>query len=226
MKIISLKSIQKFTAISLIFLLFLVNYSFESEVPDPDIPKIDSHKMTVDVGGWIREDVENQIYVKYCNAGATDATNAYVEVALDTAITFVSSLLPWTYLGGNAFSFEVGDVEFNSCDYFRITTALPCNTMIGQTHCIAAHIFPDARCLPSSPIGDEDLDVRSELASTNLANKGRLTETPSAFSEGFITAFANSNNLDFSVVQCLEVLEPADFMDEQVEPSVLVDSSH
>lgn len=280
MKIINYKSSQKYIPIFFLILLFLLSYLFKFDSLNPNIPikTIDNcQKMTVNVGGWIREDIENEIYIKYCNGGAIDAKNVYIEVTFDTAFMFVSCPLPWTNLGENTYSFEIGDVPYNSCDYFRIKTNLTCNTTIGQTHCIEAHIFPDSLCAPPHPnevgsIADLEITYNPDsititmvgqgemhnsqaylviqenniqkteqylLAPGNsfklkvpsngspyriyakqtagyfyeenqpsIAIEGHLTNTNSAFSEGFITAFANTNNLDDWIVQCLEVLVP------------------
>jgi len=83
------------------------------------------------------------------------AENAYVEVTLDDYLTYQSSTLPFVAQDGNVFTFELGDVAVNDCGSFEITAFLDCDsTIIGQTHCSEAHIFPDSLCIPSSPQWD------------------------------------------------------------------------
>ncbi len=138
------------------------NYdSLHLDIPIKSI--VDCPIMTVDIGLYgLKKCLDETVNVYFCNEGTVDATDVYIEVTLDTAFTFVSCPVPWTNLGGNTYSFDIGDVPYNSCDYFSINTTLTCYTQVGQTHCIEAHIFPDSLCVPPSPIWDgsiTDLEV-------------------------------------------------------------------
>lgn len=268
----------------------LTNFdSLNLDIPIKSI--VDCPIMTVNVGViGMRRCMNPRIYIYYCNEGTVDATDVYVEVTLDTAFTFVSCPIPWTNLGGNTYSFDIGNVPYNSCNKFEILTNLSCNTTIGQAHCIEAHIFPDSLCVPPQAIWDgsiTDLGVNCAPDSitftiTNIGQSGMNTSqdyiivednvilktdqyqlTPSddfklkvpsngstyrmyaeqaigyfpsdyvptvaiegcgtnafgTFSQGFINAYANTNNLDYSITRCIEVTGPFDPNDKRAQPT-------
>lgn len=85
--------------------------------------------------------------VNYCNQGNDTAKSAYVEIELDSNIIVDSASLPYIYLGGNAYVFDLGDVAENNCGTFYLDVHVPCDTtLLGQEHCITADIFPDTTC--------------------------------------------------------------------------------
>ncbi len=120
---------------------------------------LDCELMTVDVSTPIlRRCFDNVYTVTYCNTGTEDALNAYVEVEFDDDFQVNSSDIPWnTPQVGNLYVFDLGTVPYNSCGSFEIHTTLDPNcdtTVIGQTHCVAAHIYPDSSCFPVDPNWD------------------------------------------------------------------------
>ncbi|MCP4439591.1 MAG: T9SS type A sorting domain-containing protein [Aureispira sp.] len=85
--------------------------------------------------------------VNYCNLGNDTAQQAYVEIELDTNIIVDSTSIPYLSLGGNTYLFDLGDVAESNCGSFYINVHVPCDTtLLGETHCIEAHIFPDTTC--------------------------------------------------------------------------------
>ncbi len=104
--------------------------------------------MTVDVSTpFLRRCFDNTYTIQYCNEGTVAAENAAVEVELDPYLTLQSAELPYTVLGNNLYRFELGDVPYDTCGSFRFTTYLDCDsTVLGQTHCVEAHILPDTLC--------------------------------------------------------------------------------
>ncbi len=85
--------------------------------------------------------------VHYCNSGMVAAQNAYVQVQLDTFITYNSSLIPAVNLGNNLYQFNIGTVEPGDCGYFYLNVTVDCDTnLAGITHCTEAHIYPDSVC--------------------------------------------------------------------------------
>lgn len=105
--------------------------------------------MTVDVSvPFLRRCFDNTYTIQYCNEGTAVAENAAVEVQLDPYLSMQSADLPYSNLGGNLYRFELGDVPSDTCGRFRFTAYLDCNaTVLGQTHCVEAHILPDTLCL-------------------------------------------------------------------------------
>lgn len=87
-------------------------------------------------------------HVQYCNWGMADAQNAYIDVELDTFMTYDTSSIAATHLGGNLYRFALGTVPQGYCGNFFIDVNILCDTnLAGITHCTQAHIYPDSSCL-------------------------------------------------------------------------------
>ena len=113
-------------------------------------PIISCTNLTVSLTApMLRRCFENTYYVNYCNNGTVNATNAYIDVTLDPYLDFNTSAQAFTNLGNNVFRFFVGNVETGKCGSFSFTATVNCDsTILGQTHCTEAHIFPDTVCSP------------------------------------------------------------------------------
>ncbi len=115
-------------------------------------PIINCPWLTVDISTpFLRRCFENNYTVHYCNDGTTSAEDAYVEVEFDPFLEVQSSSLPWTTQVGNTYTFDVGTLDPGDCGSFNVRTLVNCDsTILGQTHCTQAHIFPDSLCLPDA----------------------------------------------------------------------------
>jgi hypothetical protein len=113
-------------------------------------PTISCTNLTVSLSApMLRRCFQNTYYLNYCNNGTVNATNAFIDVALDHYLDFNSSVQSYTNLGSNVFRFHVGNVETGKCGSFSFTATVNCDsTILGQTHCSEAHIFPDTVCSP------------------------------------------------------------------------------
>lgn len=118
----------------------------------PQRPLIECPQLTIDIAvPFLRRCFDNTYTVQYCNQGTLTAEDAFVEVSLDAAMQFVSATLPVSSQNGNTLTFQLGDIAINTCGSFQITAYLGCdNTVLGQTHCTEAHIFPDSSCIQSN----------------------------------------------------------------------------
>lgn len=112
--------------------------------------------LSVDLGApFLRRCFENNYTIRYCNEGTLPAEDAYIEVTFDDYLNVVSSTLPSSAQNGNTYTFEVGDVAIGDCNDFQVTVEVDCdNTVLGQTHCSTAHIYPDSICGSTSPDWD------------------------------------------------------------------------
>ncbi|MCB0570275.1 MAG: DUF11 domain-containing protein [Phaeodactylibacter sp.] len=140
-------------------------------------PGIDCPLMQVDVSTpFLRRCFENQYTVQYCNEGTTDAVDAAVEVELDPHLSLTSAELPFQNLGNNRYRFEIGTVPYNSCGDLKFTAYLDCdNTVLGQTHCVEAFIFPDTLCQEpanSTPIVEVEAGCTGDSVYFILRNIG------------------------------------------------------
>lgn len=136
-----------------------VNLSAFGESETVDFPTqaiIDCPLLTVDISTpFLRRCFENTYYVSYCNQGTITAEDAYVEVIFDEYLNVINSSIPWTSQTDSLYVFEVGDLEVGDCGSFQIVTEVNCdNTVLGQTHCTSAQIFPDTICNPISSLWD------------------------------------------------------------------------
>lgn len=112
--------------------------------------------LEVDISApFLRRCFDNTYTVHYCNYGTVTAEDAYVEVTLDPYLTYQSSTLPFSTQNRNTLTFDLGDVAVNECGDFQTTAYLDCDsTVLGQTLCTEAHIFPDSLCIPTNAAWD------------------------------------------------------------------------
>ncbi len=104
--------------------------------------------MSVDVSApFLRRCFDNNVYFQYCNLGTELADSAWIDVTLDPFLTLLSCPLPYSSMGNNVFRIALGDVAQGDCGQFSMVVNVSCDsTIIGQTHCISAHAFPDTLC--------------------------------------------------------------------------------
>lgn len=115
------------------------NFSAQADILCP--------RLEVDLAaGFLRRCFPSYYQVQYCNRGTLDAENAYVEVTLDDFISLENSSISWSSVSGNTYTFPVGNVGVGECSNFFIEVLISCDAQLGQTHCSAAHIFPDTLC--------------------------------------------------------------------------------
>ena len=102
----------------------------------------------------LRKCTDNVYTVRYCNAGSAPSTDTRVEVQLDPDLAYVSSSIAGfeNPLGSNNYVFNIGTVPEGECSSFTITAFLTCDNeiVLGRTHCVTAHIYPDTFCVPSA----------------------------------------------------------------------------
>ena len=97
---------------------------------------------------FLRRCYPNTYYVSYCNEGTVPEGSAYIEVNFDEWLTVDSSSLAWSSQDGQTFTFEIDTLDVGECGGFQVYTTLDCDsTMLGQTHCVTAHSYPDSICL-------------------------------------------------------------------------------
>ena len=127
--------------------------------------------MSVSVGtAFLRRCFDNNAYVQYCNQGSETADSARVDVILDEFLEFVSADLPHEALGNNTFRFQLGNIASGDCDQFGLVVYVNCDsTVLGQTHCIAAHAYPDTLCTPVPDWSGATVVAEAECQDTVVA---------------------------------------------------------
>ena len=138
------------------FGLDLNNFFDTISVDFPMQSVTDCPHMSVDLSApQLRRCFENTYYVQYCNDGTLPEANAYVEILFDSFLNITTSSLPYNDLGDNLFSFDIGNMEVGECGNFTVNVMVDCDsTVLGQTHCVEAHIYPDSFCIIDSVIWD------------------------------------------------------------------------
>jgi len=103
---------------------------------------------------YLRRCYENTYTVRYYNYGTLAAPNAVISIELDPFLTPTGSTLPYIQ-SGDSLIFSIGQVASLAGGTFQFTTLLDCDsTVLGQTHCVEANIFPDSLCYQFSPDWD------------------------------------------------------------------------
>ena len=112
--------------------------------------------LEVDLGTpFLRRCYESTYYVRYANTGTADAQNAYVDIYLDPYLSLQYSTILGSQLPNNIWRFPIGDVAWGESGRFNLRVLVNCDsTVLGQTHCSAAYIFPDTICFPMNSSSD------------------------------------------------------------------------
>lgn len=131
----------------------------------------DCEDLQVDISApYLNRCAFNDYIVRYCNQGTRSSSNAYIEVQLDEDFIFNSSTVTATNLGNNLYRFDIGDVDIEECGNFTIRVFVNCfSTIVGQTHCMEAQIFPDDICLTPNPNWDNSsIKVDGDCLGSNI----------------------------------------------------------
>lgn len=96
----------------------------------------------------LRRCFENKLVLSYYNSGTAMASDAFIEVVLDTFMDYRSSSIPVSLQTGKILRFNIGEVEVDERGQIYISVILSCNAKLGDVHCVEAYIYPDSLCIP------------------------------------------------------------------------------
>lgn len=121
----------------------------------------------------------NDYYVNYCNQGSIEQEDSYIIVTLDEHLALTSASETFTEEAENVYRFDLGTLDVLECGRIIITVEVLCDvTMLGQTLCSTAEIFPFSRGCLNAGLWTE-VDVRAaancqadEEVILNLENRG------------------------------------------------------
>jgi uncharacterized repeat protein (TIGR01451 family) len=132
---------------SLPVFLSVVQDTVEQDVPV--LAVADCPYMTVQVAApWLERCYDSYVWVTCCNEGTEGADSAWVDVTLDPALLFTDTTLNYEALGNNTFRFQLGAMPRGDCQNFMFSVYVDCDsTVLGQTTCISAHVYPDSLCV-------------------------------------------------------------------------------
>ncbi len=120
-------------------------------------PKTDCPLLEVSVSSAFLRRCDTATYnIQFCNSGSILAEDAVLDLVLDDDLTYISSNWPNTPTQiGDTLFFDLGDVAVTDCHDFEVNVLHDCDgTLLGEAHCVSAHIFPDSFCLPADPLWD------------------------------------------------------------------------
>jgi hypothetical protein len=109
---------------------------------------------------WMRPCSTVVYYLNYFNGGSTSAAT-YIDVTLDTTVTYDSATVALLSVIGNIYRFDLGAVPLLSGGSFQLYTTANCWLVDNQTVCAEAHIYPDSIC-PPPPVGWDQSDVKAD----------------------------------------------------------------
>jgi uncharacterized repeat protein (TIGR01451 family) len=132
----------------------------------------------------LRRCFENPVYVQFCNQGTETADSTWLDLSLDPYLSITSSDWPYDSLGNHLYRFNTGAVAPGGCGQFMLQVLVDCDsTVLGQTHCIIAHIQPDSLCVPvpawsgaevQASVSCQDTSVHFALYNTGVASSQAL----------------------------------------------------
>jgi len=132
-----------------------------TELDFPTFFLVECPFLETDIGTpWLRRCFDNTYTVRYCNTGTAAAENVFVRVKLDPFQSFVSASQTAVFEGNDTWRFDLGQIPMNDCGSFTLVAYLDCDsTVIGQTHCVEAHIYPDSFCIIPNAWSGANVDV-------------------------------------------------------------------
>jgi hypothetical protein len=109
-------------------------------------------KMEVSLSGSpLRACLGRQIVVNYQNTGTVEATNAYVELTIDSFLTIIGSSEPVVSQVGQVYRFDLDTVSVGVSGQILLNVYANCLTAPQTSYTIDAHVYPDSFCLSSFP---------------------------------------------------------------------------
>jgi uncharacterized repeat protein (TIGR01451 family) len=162
----------------------------------------------------LRRCFDNQYMVRYANTGTTDAGNVFIRITLDPNMTMVGSAIPFVSEGNHIYRFNVGSVPQWKLGGFWFTVHLACDSvLIGQTHCVMAHIYPDSVCLNTTNWSGANVDVNGACHPDSVRFAIRNTGTAPTSTLNYIVIEDNiifeQGNFQLSSGDSLRISTPA-----------------
>lgn len=124
---------------------------------------------------------ENKYEVNFKNSGSETATNTYVEVEIDKYLEITQSSIPYEIGDNGKLKFNLGDIAQDSSGQFTFQAFLNCdNTILGQTHCVTAKIYPNETCFEPQECWDGSIieisgECVNDTAIIEIKNSGERT---------------------------------------------------
>jgi len=176
----------------------------------------------------IRRCFDTQFMICSRNTGILTALDAYVDIFLQENYTFLDASTDDYAQDGQTVTVQLGDIAPGQNKIFYISLNVSCESVLGETHCLRAEVFPQENCTelfsqeagPFININGECLDDKITFDLTNPANEDMVAESGYTLSaDGFIV-FQGQVQLAANETQTLEFDNTASLFRMQVsQPS-------
>lgn len=126
--------------------------------------------LTVDISSpRQRRCFSNNTYsVAYQNLGSATASSSYIEIEFPSEIVPLSSTLPWSSVSGSTYTFNLGNISPGGFGSFVIYDSVSCSSLLNQTVCAKAEIFPHTPCAVSGMWDNSSVAVEGECQSDSI----------------------------------------------------------
>jgi hypothetical protein len=124
---------------------------------------------------FLQSCIHSSAQVNFCNHGTATAFGAFVDLELPAELVLDSADLPYTIVGTNLYRFLLGTIAISACNQFDIYFTTNCDSnLIGEDHCINAHIYPDTLCngVQNTPLITVDATCVNGKTTFTLNNHG------------------------------------------------------
>lgn len=104
---------------------------------------------------FLQSCISSSAQINFCNHGTAPAIGAFVDVEFPAELLLDSAEIPYTLVSANLYRFQLGTIPTSICDQFEVYFTTDCDpSLIGDVHCIDAHIYPDTLCnsVQSTPL--------------------------------------------------------------------------
>lgn len=159
-----------------------LNLNSNKDLNLPIQPKVICSEMTVNVVTPVLIRCQENTYeVNFSNSGSETASNAYVVIELDQHLQISQSSIPYEVGENGKVKFNLGNIAQDSSGQFTFQAFLNCdNTILGQTHCVTAKIYPNETCFEPQECWDGSIieitgQCVNDTAVIEIKNSGERT---------------------------------------------------
>ena len=163
---------------------------------------------------FLRRCFPGNYYLSYINNGTAVAQNAYIDVDFDSylIIDTANITVPWSLISANVYRFTIGDVGIGGTGAITIPLLVSCNSILGQTLCSSASIYPTSNCLFPTWTGAviaANASCQADSVVFNLSNSGANASSVLHYTIYADTAIANTGTFTLAAGQSTDIVVPS-----------------
>ncbi len=111
------------------------------------VPTNSCSDLEVGIAGFhIEQCKSNKYHVNYRNWGTSSEDSAYIDISIDPFYTLESVSVPFETISTSYIRVYLNNIGVNQAGSFILVLSAACDIPLGQTHCMAAEIFPNNHC--------------------------------------------------------------------------------